>query len=195
MFCERQYTPVTQDSVRSKGRVRSTVRFAAVFLAHQLLGTYAIAFLAALVTISTFEMAHLVFPRVSTHYAYWVLTGTPYYPVQIVLAFSLGWTMGRWLPHPLLRWIWVLPVVLLILSIVAMSPLIPQWSSVLARPHTESRLSYYFGRGCLAFNGCIDQLVITMPFYASVAYSLAAKIRTLQRNVAKLGDRQNVSEP
>jgi hypothetical protein len=33
------------------------------------------------------------------------------------------------------------------------------------------KFSFYFGRGCQPKDGCIDQLLITMPLYAAIAYS------------------------
>jgi hypothetical protein len=77
-------------------------------------------------------------------------------------------------------WIWILPLAILIYAC-AVTPALNAWQSVLARPHTvQYRLSYYFGWGCQPQARCLDQLLITMPFYASVAYSLGA---LLARNV------------
>jgi len=36
------------------------------------------------------------------------------------------------------------------------------------------RFSHYLGSGCSTKDFCEDQLVITMPFYASVGYSISA---------------------
>ena len=40
----------------------------------------------------------------------------------------------------------------------------------------ESRLSHYFGWGCQPTSPthCLDQTLVTLPFYVSVAYSLGA---------------------
>src|SRR3954454_23894141 len=77
-------------------------------------------------------------------------------------------------------WVWVLPLAVLCFALIAFNP---EWTSVLARPSTVgSRLSHYFGWGCQPRAHCLDQLVITMPFYSSVAYSLGA---LLARNALK----------
>ena len=69
---------------------------------------------------------------------------------------------------------WILPLAILIYSF-AETPVLSPWESLLSRPVTvQARLSYYFGWGCQTCARCFNQLVITMPFYASVAYSFGA---------------------
>jgi len=70
-------------------------------------------------------------------------------------------------------WVWVLPLAILCYSLVTARVLIP--TSVLARPGViQSRLSHYFGWGCQPVAHCLEQLLITMPFYSSLAYSMGA---------------------
>jgi hypothetical protein len=70
-------------------------------------------------------------------------------------------------------WVWVIPLAILLYAFIAVPVLMPRWTSVLERPDTfASRLSHYFGSGCKTSARCLDQLLITMPFYTSVAYSI-----------------------
>jgi hypothetical protein len=152
-----------------------------IFVVHQIVGTWGIAFLAAFGLTSLFD----VIPdsaswKPSMHLAYWLLTENPFYPVQIVAGLYLGWLIGRRFQHKSMLWIWVLPFAFLCYALmVGPIGLFPQWTSALARPSTVGSLSYYCGRGCQPRAHCIDQLMITMPFYASAAYSLGALLARL----------------
>jgi|SRR6516164_11276104 len=56
-------------------------------------------------------------------------------------------------------------------------PLPSESASIFGRSATvQNRLSFYFGWGCQPRAHCLVQLMITMPFYASVAYSLGALV-------------------
>lgn len=80
-------------------------------------------------------------------------------------------------------WIWVVPSAILAYAFVITN----LNSSVLFHHDSiQERLSYYFGWGCKPREHCIAQLLITMPFYASVAYSLGALVaRKTQPNALK----------
>src|SRR5262249_10124539 len=99
----------------------------------------------------------------------------PFYPVQIAIGLYLGWLIYRRFQHRSMLWVWILPLALLTYAFIAVPTLSPARSSILLRPNTlQSRLSYYFGTGCKPRDRCLNQLVLTMPFYASIAYSLGA---------------------
>jgi hypothetical protein len=143
-----------------------------VFVFHQIIGTWGIAVLAAFGLFSLFDAlpdnAHW---KPSIHFVHWVLTENPFYPVQIVAGLYFGWLLGRRFQHKAMLWIWVLPLAILSYFLIVT----PVWTSVLAGTSTIGvRLSHYFGWGCQPRARCLDQLVVTMPFYASVAYSLGA---------------------
>jgi hypothetical protein len=71
-------------------------------------------------------------------------------------------------------WIWVFPLAILAYGFAA-GPVLNPFHIVLPRLESvQARLSFYFGWGCQPQAHCLDQLLITMPFYASVAYSLGA---------------------
>ena len=155
-----------------------------VFVAHQIVGTWGIAFLAAFGLTSLLDwIPDSVGWKPSMRFVHWLLTENPFYPVQIAAGLYLGWLLGRRFQRKSMLWIWILPLVALCYALMVGLILIPEWTSVLARPKTfGARLSHYFGWGCQPRAGCLDQLMLTMPFYASAAYSLGA---LLARNSLK----------
>lgn len=127
---------------------------------HQIISTLGVIVLASLLTFSTSSVPQ----------ARWILTETPYFPVQIGLALVVGFVLQRYLQHRVMLWVWLLPSLVLIISFV-LTPL----------PFV-GRLERYFGRGCRPEFRCFDQLAVTLPFYAAASYSLAALLsRALQR--------------
>jgi hypothetical protein len=152
-------------------RVKSLV----VFALHQLAGTWGIAFLAAYGLFELFDVLVRVSPwKPSSRFVHRLLTENPFYPVQIVVGLYFGWLLGRRFQHRCMLWIWILPLAILAYAFAA-TPLVSPYASVLLRPQSvQARFSFYFGWGCQPRENCLDQLFITMPFYASVAYSVGA---------------------
>jgi hypothetical protein len=146
-----------------------------VFALHQFVGTWGIAFLAAFGLFELFDLLVTISPwKFSMRSVHWILTENPFYPVQIVTGMYFGWLLGRRFQHRCMLWVWIFPLAILAYAFVA-TPLVSPYASILLRPHSvQARLSFYFGWGCRPLERCIDQLLITMPFYASVAYSLGA---------------------
>jgi len=127
---------------------------------HQILSTIGVLALAGLLTFIVSPP-----PR-----ARWILTETPYFPVQIALAFLIGLVLPRFLRHWLMQWVWVLPFSILCVSFIA-TPL-----------PLAGRFERYFGWGCRPELGCFVQLAVTLPFYAAASYALAAFLRsTIQK--------------
>ena len=147
-----------------------------IFVCHQLLGAWGIAYLAAFGLFSLFDMLpDTAGLKPSMHTLHWLLTENPFYPVQILTGFYFGWFLGRRFPHKSMLWVWILPFLILAYVFVA-GPIVSPWASVLLRPESlRGRLDFYFGWGCQPRRDrCMDQLLFTMPFYASVTYSLGA---------------------
>jgi hypothetical protein len=59
-------------------------------------------------------------------------------------------------------------------------------SVIMQATGNHSSLSHYFGTDCHLENGCIDQLIITMPFYVSVFYSLGALLARIYPGTTNL---------
>ena len=126
------------------------------FLLHQILSTIGISIVAGFFVFAVSEPSR----------AHWILTETPYFPLQIVLAFMLGFTLRRRLRHESMLWVWVVPFLILCICF-AVTPL----------PFVD-RLQRYFGRACGPQLRCFVQLAVTLPFYTAVSYALAALLRT-----------------
>jgi len=139
------------------------------FFAHQVVGTWgigAIAYFVGALTLGSFEWVGL---HVSLRSLQWLLVQTPFYPLQIAMGAYCGWLIARKFRHRSMLWVWVVPGLLLCYSIMAVPTLTGTISVIQTKPFT-----HYLGWGCKPKDGCIDQLVVTMPFYASLAYSIGA---------------------
>jgi hypothetical protein len=103
--------------------------------------------------------------------ASYILTGTPYYPIQIAVGAFTGLLVGRYFGWPLTRWIWVLPLTILLASMIFVPP-----------PHGVSLFGYWFGwPGASGHVFPPLQPGITMPFYLSATYSIFSLLGELWR--------------
>jgi hypothetical protein len=140
------------------------------------MGTWGIAAVSAYILLTIADGLGTAWHLGWMHYAHWILTENPYYPIQILLGFYFGWTLYRRYRHRSMLWVWVLPLMLLCFGVTTFTP---EWKSVLEGPRT-STVSHYFGwegtvqRGSCPSATCMDQLLTTMPFYAAAAYSMGA---------------------
>lgn len=107
----------------------------------------------------------LAFVFSSSQRARWILTETPYFPVQIGLAFLTGLMLPRFLRHWLMKWVWVLPFLILCVSFI-LTPL-----------PLVGKIERFFGWGCRPELRCFVQLAVTLPFYTAASYALAAFLR------------------
>jgi hypothetical protein len=81
------------------------------FVVHQIVGTWGIAFLAAVGLTSLFDLIpDSASWKPSMRFVHWLLTENPFYPVQIMAGLYLGWRIGRHFQHKSMLWIWVLPL-------------------------------------------------------------------------------------
>jgi hypothetical protein len=148
-----------------------------IFLMHQVLGSWGVAFLTTL-TFNLFLMCLGVFgSSPSGMRIYRLLTNTPYFPMQVVMGMYAGWLLGRRLRHRSMQWSWVLPLIVLCYAVFEIPTISSAFTSVLLESGVnQSRWSHYFGWGCRPKDRCFDQLFFTMPFYASVGYSIGALV-------------------
>jgi hypothetical protein len=157
-----------------------------VFILHQFMGTWGVALLGPYLGMIAFELIRFFNRSFSMRSIHWILTETPYFPMQICFGLYCGWLLGRRIPQRYMTWVWILPAFLLSYCVVFVPTINPQLTPMLYRP--EGPLSHYFGWGCNPQNRCLDQILVTLPFYSSAAYSLGAWLawRTLIRS--KLGN-------
>jgi hypothetical protein len=144
----------------------------ATFIGHQFASTLGVPFFAYFLGISLHDIGSKLGAKYSLRPVYFILTETPYFPVQIALGLWFGWLLRRWLGHRSMNYVWVLPSLLLCCAILIFWARNAAHTSVLA--NGPSAWSHYFGWGCQPKNHCLDQLLITMPFYASTSYSVGA---------------------
>lgn len=147
------------------------------FIVHQFIATLGIDIFAGFLTAYVFDVLRLFGKNLPQHTKFWILTGTPYYPVQIGLGLLVGWLVGRHVRHRAMLWVWVLPVAYLTYALIAIPTLVPQ----LIPPEYqagigESRFTHYFGWGCGDVHPCFDQNAITVLFYIAIAYSIGGLI-------------------
>jgi FtsH-binding integral membrane protein len=161
-------TERTDSSPKSRHR---WFRLVLVFLAHQLVGTLGVAFFAYYLGSAVFELLGLFGRSYSMRPVHWILTETPFFPIQIVVGLYLGWLFSRHFKQRPMLWVWVLPFLVLLYALATFSD-----GSSSALDQTTGRLSHYFGWGCQPKDRCLDQLLVTMPFYAAVAYSAGARL-------------------
>lgn len=154
---------------KKQGDTKAVLKSVLVFAAHQLVGTWGVATFAYFLGSSIWWLADLFGQTHSKRLLYWVLTETPFFPIQICLGLYFGWSLARRFGHREMQWVWVIPTLLLCYAILA----IPAHSTSVLFP-ARTALSDYFGWACLPQNHCLNQLVITMPFYVATAYSLAS---------------------
>jgi hypothetical protein len=154
------------------GRVRKLL----IFLGHEFVSTWGVGISAALVTAFSFAILRPLAPRLfDSHKASWLLTETPYFPVQIILGLWLGRWIWRRFQHSSMFWVW-LPAVLILSCAILKGPvfMLKPESALEQVSFAHYTLRHYFGSGCSPRDFCEDQLVFTMPFYSSVAYALGA---------------------
>jgi hypothetical protein len=139
------------------------------FLGHLALSTLGVVFVAGpVLTYSVVLSLRLFFPSLSTRTASWILTETPYFPVQIVVGLLWGFQLGRRYRHRVMLWTWVVPA-LAIALLILFAPFPP----VVVSEVNLTKAEHFFGRGCLPQNHCFDW-AFTMLLYAASAYSLGA---------------------
>jgi hypothetical protein len=91
---------------------------------------------------------------------------TPLYLPEIVAGLLFGWFLFKVWPSRTAFLAWLVPLALL------------AWSAWSNRTMAvwDSTWDTYFGRNC-GGSECLYQVLLTVPFYASIAYSLGAFIR------------------
>jgi hypothetical protein len=150
-----------------------------IFVAHQFMGMYGVVWLSTLLafTIGTI-LVHLfsLFGRsFGLRPVYWIMTENPFFPVQIAMGLSWGWVIYRRFRHRSMLWVWVVPVLILCYAIVNLS--ISRSGDSVFSPAVgiRSALAHYLGWGCsVRKDRCFDQIILTLPSYASAAYSSGA---------------------
>jgi hypothetical protein len=125
---------------------------------HQIFCPYLLLAATALIT---FEIVGIFHGTLKT--AHYILTGMPYFPIQIGVGAITGYLVGRFSVWPLTRWVWIIPLGILLASMISVPP-----------PEGISMIGYWFGWSGTPGHVPWPSLQpgITMPFYVSAAYAL-----------------------
>lgn len=168
----------------------SWIMTAVMFLVHQITATY-IAGLTARLVIG--GIADLLWPfGIRIHQtSVAMLTSPPYFPLQIIWALFLGWSLSGFLRQRTMLWVWVVPTALLA-YLFSRFPYRPAILSPSAYLYSPSALTHFFGRPCIVGRSCVDQAMYTFPFLTAAAYSLGAllarRMNWLSRYAAAMAD-------
>lgn len=145
------------------------------FAAHQIISTWGVAVTVPWLVATGFDFIRLfgkTFPRQAS---YWILTETGFFPFQIAFALLLGWLLGSDLRRKSMLWVWVLPLAILGYAVAIVPTLTPFLAPpIMQAGINQSRLWHYFGWGCRPDRRCLDQILVTLPFYSAAAYSIGA---------------------
>lgn len=112
---------------------------------------------------------HQFSPSVGSRTVRWILTETPYFPLQIFVGLLWGFQLSRRYRHFAMLWTWSVPATAIVL-LVLFAPLRP----VVVSGIESTGFSRFFGWSCLPQNRCFEQVVFTIPFYSASAYSSGA---------------------
>ena len=166
-----------QDATEEQGdipvgiRAKRLMKLVLRFVGHQIISTWGIIIVAPLVFSLAHDIAALPGWRLTS--ASHTLTGTPYYPGQILLALMIGWLLSRRFKHRSMLWAWILPLVFLCYAVAAVPTFYPMMIRAW-QPH-QTPLVHYFGPLCDRCTAQFtDQMLVTLPFYTSVSYSVGA---------------------
>ena len=147
---------------------------ALILVMHQVLATLGVLLWALVLTSIAFGIPSLwghVFRMSDTRR---VLLAAPYYPVQIIVGLLWGWLVWRQSRHRAMLWVWVFPLLSLIIAILddltRTSNLYPGAISLDFR----ITLMRFFGAECRLEDHCLDQIGFSLPFYAAVSYAIGA---------------------
>lgn len=156
----------------TRSRTKRTVRFLSIFILHQLIATIGVMVVAGFLTFAVLSHA-----RASS-----ILTTIPYFPIQLLVAILIGAVLQIYLRHSEMKWVWVLPLVLLTIGF-------------FSAPFSFSdRITMFFGSICTPANRCFYQTGLTLPFYTTVAYTLAAfLISKLRGKGISASEKQNAT--
>lgn len=156
--------------------IRTHVKTVLVFLVHQLIGTQGVIFATSLSVVSvkfalmdiSQPLGHSLFMRDLS----WLLSSNPFYPLDIAVGLWFGWQLFSWWHHHEMFIVWIVPAVILMVAVVAVPTFTPARISMLDLH--GGPLEHYFGWRCPTEDGCIDQILATLPLYTSAAYSTGA---------------------
>jgi hypothetical protein len=142
------------------------------YLLHVVAATVGTMMLAAIVVRVLFVCWNLINPSV-TSWSVYSLLFKRYFPVQIFCGLAAGYLNGRHFRDRSATWVWVIPAIRVVFAVAT-------WRSTsILEDHTRAVLDHFFLENCqppLWTRSCVDQSLITVPLYSSIAYSIGTLI-------------------
>jgi hypothetical protein len=139
------------------------------FLVHLIASTLGVTVTAAVVAYSVVLTLHPIVPSIGSRTVHWILTETPYFPVQILVGSLLGFQLGHRYGHRVMLCTWFMPA-LGVALLVLFAPLPP----VVVSGVEITKAAHFFGWACLPQNHWFEQVGFTLLLYAAIAYSMGA---------------------
>jgi hypothetical protein len=143
-----------------------------VFLMHQVIATGIIFFTANTAIGIATDSLRIIGIGIHRSFIRSVMS-PPYFPAQTLWAFFLGWSLGGFLRHRTMLWVWVVPSLVLGWLFIEF-PNCPVLLSGNACLDSPSAYTHFLGRNCTPGRSCLYQLYFTYPFLAAAAYSTGA---------------------
>jgi hypothetical protein len=149
--------------MRGRCNLREGTVNALRFVIHLIVSTFGVAVAAAVLTYAVVLPLHLFFPSLGPRTAGWILTETPYFPVQIVIGLLWGFEIARRHWHPVMLWTWIAPglVIAFFILFVNLPPVVVSGVEI-------TKTEHFFGWSCLPQNRCVEQVPLTLLLYAAV---------------------------
>ena len=123
---------------------------------------------AAVLMSLVYPLVYLLNPHLSFHQFNRIFS-VPYFPVQIVFGFAVGYLVQKRLGARFSFWVWTVPFSIFLWHFVAFEP--SAFESI-----WQTRLARFVGSACRP-PACFDQTSFTSPVYTSIAYVFGASVR------------------
>jgi len=109
----------------------------------------------------------------------------PYFAGPVLTGFIFGWTSHRFFVSRTAAWVWIVPALVLAWNLVT-------WKSYSPLPHWADVRANFFTSNC-GDSDCLYELVVTGPFYTSVAYTVGWIARNLAQWWKAVAHRRRVA--
>ncbi len=88
-----------------------------IAVVHQMLCTVGVLLLSGATVFTICSLIRLLEPSLSLRVASHILTEIPGCPVQLFIGIFLGFSIGKILPHRIMLWVWVLPLLVVAIGL------------------------------------------------------------------------------
>jgi hypothetical protein len=132
------------------------------FVLHQLISTIGVVAISGVLCFSFVAILHTWYPSLTSRQASWLLTEVPGFPFQILTGLVAGFLLARITRTRSVLLVWIVPLLFLCFG-----------ALIVVHP-TSSTLAHLFGDACGPADHCFDQILFTLPFLASLAYTVGA---------------------